>query len=174
MSADNLPVVRDQGDQGPSFEGRRAKNWRQCTKEDLSAYLDELERCGVPATAARRVGISENAVQELRLRNPAFRDAVAEVETIVAESLEAEGLRRAKDDQDPASAKLLIFFLQAMKPDRYGPKVTIQGIETASAAELRRLQIDAAENPDEYAKVAARMAEAMRLEAGDPDAKRED
>jgi hypothetical protein len=151
--SDNLPqIVTDRS---------RKKRRDQVTDYDLCVFLDILEKCANPQVAADRAGITMAAIQWHLARNPRFAASYEELADELVGKLESEAYLRALDRDDPASAKLLMFMLTAHKPDVYGTKVTVRGMDADAERELARIQADAVDNPETYERIAARMAEAL-------------
>ena len=80
-------------------------------KELLAAYE---EFCTVTA-ACRKVGLSRQTWYAWKGEDEKFAEDVGHAEESVADSLEEEAIRRARDGSDT----LLIFLLKGLRPHRY-------------------------------------------------------
>jgi len=148
---------------------RRRKDRRQVTEHDLCVFLDVLEKCANPEVAAARAGLSMAAVQWHRQRDPRFAASFDELADELVGQLESEAYMRSLDRDDPASSKLLMFMLTSLKPDVYGTKVTVRGMDADAQRELQRIQADAVDNPETYEVMAQRMAEALAAQEDTED-----
>ena len=83
------------------------------------AFLEAYRDLGTVSGAARRIGVHRQRLYAWRQADAAFAAQWAEVEAEVADDLEQEAIRRAKEGSDT----LLIFLLKGLKPERYRERV---------------------------------------------------
>lgn len=152
-----------------------ARSAKALTRYDLSAYVELIEQGYTPKLARRKVDVSEGAIRYWRENDEGFDLALREIEQDQADQAEAALVRRMLDDDDPASSKLLMFYLRSIKPERYGDKIEIRrGVDAVAEKEAENLQRWARANPDQVAKQAAVFAQAMRENEEDQAEKIED
>ena len=80
-------------------------------KELLAAYAEY----STVTSACREVGVSRQTWYDWKKQDEKFAEEVGHAEEAVADSLEAEAIRRARDGSDT----LLIFLLKGLRPQRY-------------------------------------------------------
>jgi hypothetical protein len=148
---------------------RRRRGRREVTEHDLCVFLDVLEKCANPEVAAARAGISMSAVQWHRRANPRFAASYDDLADELVGALESEAYMRSLDRDDPASSKLLMFMLTSLKPDVYGTKVTVKGMDAMAQEEMARVQAAAIEDPESFERMAAQMAAALEAQSADAD-----
>lgn len=135
----------------------------------VAIYLDDLERHGMPARAARTAGITSRHAEKYAGEHPDFEQARTEAMELFADTLEEEAIRRARDGTEKGiyfkgdlvntelqySDTLMIAALKAHRGSRYGDKKEVnfrgglQIVLAASAAPLapgqsRQLQAERA------------------------------
>jgi hypothetical protein len=124
---EELSTTQENGDAPPLHPNpRRARA--------LEAYYD----LGTVIAACKRVGISRRTWYNWAEADPVFADAVRRATEHVADDLEAEAIRRAKDGSDT----LLIFLLKAKRPAVYRERHTINVVSPEVQSRLFR-QTDA-------------------------------
>lgn len=102
----------------------------------VAIYLDDLERHGMPAQAARTAGVTSRSVEKYAGDHPDFEQARLEAAELFADTLEAEAIRRARDgtikgvyfkgdrvdEEIVYSDTLMMATLKAHRGARYGDK----------------------------------------------------
>ena len=84
-------------------------------KAALAAYVET----GIVASACRAVGIGRTTWYRWIREDKDFAAVVENAREMVADDLESEAVRRAKNGSDV----LLIFLLKGLKPEKYGNRV---------------------------------------------------
>jgi hypothetical protein len=115
----------------------------------LAAYL----KCGTIFHGCKGAGITRRTHYDWMKADPAYRDAFEDAAEAVADNLEAEAMRRAREGwPEPVyyqgevcgsvrkfSDLLLIFMLKALRPDKFRERIDLKhsgklGLEAAIAA----------------------------------------
>lgn len=83
------------------------------------AFLAAYAKCGIIGVSARAAEIDRRTHSDWMKKSAAYRQAFADAQEEAADSLEAEALRRARAGSD----RLIIRLLEALRPDKYLPKM---------------------------------------------------
>lgn len=87
-------------------------------KENQENALLGYEQTGTITGACQFAGVTRSTWYAWKRKTKKFATAVAEVEQVVADSLEREAFRRAYGGSD----SLLIFLLKGMRPEKYNER----------------------------------------------------
>jgi len=96
------------------------------TEAQKAIVLDALTKSGNNTIAAQRAGIDTRTILRERKRDKKFNADYLAARDSYADVLEAIADRRIRDDNDKASAILLIFRLKALRPDIYRDNQTVK------------------------------------------------
>lgn len=96
---------------------------RPKVREWQPKFLDGLRESGTVAGACELAGIARSTAYRRREKVPSFAALWDEVLEDVADDLEQEAIRRAKE----GSVALLIFLLKGLKPDKYTERKQVSG-----------------------------------------------
>ena len=88
-------------------------------------FLDVFRESGNVTESAKAAGVTKQAAYKARNTNKTFRTAWDSAREEIADDLEAEAFKRAKDSSDT----LLIFLLKGLKSDTYGDKRKLVGAD---------------------------------------------
>ena len=105
-------------------------------------FLDLYGQTGNVMLSARGAGVLRQTPYQLKGRDPAFAQAWADADESATETLEAEAWRRAKQGSD----KLIVFLLQARRPEVYRQRMTL---DVSVRDEARRIAGDLGVNVEE-------------------------
>lgn len=100
-------------------------------KKDVAIpkFLAMYRRCGIVKAACAAAGISRETYRQWRAHDPAFAAAVADAAEDATEELEEIGRQRARESSDV----LLIFFLKALRPERYRDRHLVEVLQRYEA-----------------------------------------
>ena len=87
--------------------------------QQKKAAIDAYREYGTVSAACLAADIGRSTWYRWKKEDAEFAEAVAEAEEDVADSLEKEAIRRAKESSDT----LLIFLLKGHKPEKYKDRV---------------------------------------------------
>ena len=95
---------------------------RTAGQQKKAEFLAAFEDLGTITAACRQVGVGRQTVYDWRQADEDFAVALHDARKAVADDLEIEAIRRAKDGSDT----LLIFLLKAHAPDRFRENVRVE------------------------------------------------
>lgn len=124
------------------------------------AFLAAFAECGEVKQAATLADISRELHYDWKANDRDYALAFSLAEEMAGDELEDEARKRAKRGGD----KLLMFLLQALKPEKYKQRKEI----TSQVEHKHKLAIDLTALSDEELNVLAKFADKAARPAGDP------